>query len=67
MTGTVRKECKAVHAEEAVRRVKLIVNLLLDDVRMAVTAHVTMETLNDTIPALGDQPTDPAYTVKAIQ
>ena len=56
-----------MHTEEAVRRTKLIVNLLLDDVRMAVTTHVTMQTLNETIPALGDQPTDPAYTVKAIQ
>jgi hypothetical protein len=61
------KQNRTLSTDEAMRRVKLIVNLLLDDVRMAVTTHVTMQTLNETIPALGDRPTDPAYTVKAIQ
>ena len=57
-----------MHAEEAVRRVKLIVNLLLDDVRMAVTVHVTMETFNGTVPAaLRNTTADPAYTFNAIQ
>ena len=57
-----------MHTEEAVRRVKLIVDLLLDDVRMAVTVYVTMETFNETVPAaLRNTSADPAYTFNAIQ
>lgn len=57
-----------MNTDEAVRRVKLIVEALLADVGAAVTTHVTMETLNETIPAaLGNQPANPAYTFNAIQ
>lgn len=59
---------RQLNTEEAVRRVKLIVDLLLKDVRAAVTVHVTMETFNETIPAaLRNKSADPAYTFNAVQ
>jgi hypothetical protein len=62
------KEKQSPSTIEAIRRVKHIASTLHDEVRRTVATHVTMDTLNETVPVeLNGAPTEAAYTFNAIQ